>query len=80
MHMALTQGLLAKLVAQSAPAALRGSAFGLFNLATGVTMLFASAIAGLLWEHVGSAATFLGGAGFAVLAALLVIRLGKQTH
>lgn len=79
-HMALTQGLLAKLVAQSAPAKLRGSAFGLFNLATGVTMLFASAIAGLLWEHVGSAATFLGGAGFAVLSAVLVLRLARQRH
>lgn len=79
-HLALTQGLLAKLVAQCAPAELRGSAFGLFNLATGVTMLFASAIAGLLWEHVGSAATFLGGAAFAVLAAVMVIRLGRQAH
>lgn len=76
-HMALTQGLLAKLVAQSAPAALRGSAFGVFNLATGVTMLIANAIAGLLWEHGGAAATFLGGAAFAVLAAVLVIRPGS---
>lgn len=79
-HMALTQGWLAKLVAQNAPAELRGSAFGLFNLATGVTTLFASVIAGLLWEHVGSAATFLGGAGFAVLSAILVVRLGRKAH
>lgn len=79
-HMALTQGLLAKLVAQSAPAHLRGSAFGLFNLATGVTMLFASAIAGLLWEQIGSKATFLGGAAFAVLAAVLVTRLGPRSN
>ncbi len=77
-HLALTQGLLAKLVAQSAPADLRGSAFGLFNLATGVAMLAASATAGLLWESVGPAATFLGGAGFAVLAAILVAILGRQ--
>jgi predicted MFS family arabinose efflux permease len=77
-HLALTQGLLAKLVAQSAPAELRGSAFGLFNLATSVSMLAASAIAGLLWEGVGPAATFLGGAGFAVAAAVLVTLLGGQ--
>lgn len=77
-HLALTQGLLAKLVAQSAPADLRGSAFGLFNLAIGVAMLAASAIAGLLWEGVGLAATFLGGAGFAVVAAVLVTLLGGQ--
>jgi MFS family permease len=79
-HMALTQGLLAKLVAAHAPAGLRGSAFGLFNLATGVTMLFASAIAGALWEFVGPAATFGGGAAFAVFAGILVIRLSTRTH
>lgn len=78
-HLAMTQGLLAKLVAQSAPADLRGSAFGLFNLASGAAMLAASAIAGLLWEVIGPAATFLGGAGFAILAAVLVILLaGRQ--
>ena len=77
-HMALTQGLLAKLVAQHAPADLRGSAFGLFNLAVGVAMLIASAVAGLLWEGIGSAATFLAGACFAVLAAALIAFLGRQ--
>jgi len=78
-HMALTQGLLAKLVAQHAPAELRGSAFGLFNLATGAAMLAASVIAGLLWEGVGPAATFLGGACFAVLAAVLGIFFVTRT-
>ncbi len=77
-HMALTQGLLAKLVAQHAPADLRGSAFGLFNLAVGVAMLVASAVAGLLWEGIGSAATFLGGACFAVVAATLIAFLERQ--
>ncbi len=72
-HMALTQGLLAKLVAQRAPPDIRGSAFGLFNLAVGVATLLASALAGLLWAGVGPAATFLAGAGFAVLAALLAV-------
>ena len=71
--MAMTQGLLAKLVADHAPAHLRGSAFGLFNLATGIAMLFASVIAGLLWDQVGAGATFLAGAGFAALAALMVV-------
>lgn len=74
-HMALTQGLLGKLVADVAPERLRGSAFGLFNLATGVAMLFASLAAGLLWEWFGPAATFSAGGVFAALAlALLVVR------
>lgn len=64
-HMALTQGLLAKLVADHAPERLRGSAFGLFNLAGGLALLFASVIAGLLWDAVGPHATFLAGAGLA---------------
>jgi MFS family permease len=71
--MALTQGLLAKLVAQNAPAALRGSAFGLFNLATGLATLAASLAAGLLWDISGARATFIVGAVFALLASALVI-------
>ncbi len=66
-HMALTQGLFAKLVAGSAPDRLRGSAFGLFNLACGLAALLASVTAGLLWDNYGSGATFLAGAGFGVL-------------
>lgn len=72
-HMALTQGLLAKLVAQHAPQALRGSAFGLFNLATGLVTLAASLLAGLLWDASGARATFLVGAALAGLAAALVV-------
>lgn len=71
-HMALTQGLLAKLIAEVAPAPLRGSAFGIFNLMTGVALLFASLIAGVLWDQVGAAATFLAGASFAGLAGVVV--------
>jgi len=67
-HMALTQGLLAKLVTDHAPADLRGSAFGVFNLMTGVAMLFASVIAGLVWDRFGADTTFLVGAGFAAAA------------
>ena len=71
-HMAMTQGLLAKLVADHAPADLRGSAFGAFNLMTGVAMLFASVIAGLVWDRFGSGMTFLVGAGLAVIALVIV--------
>lgn len=67
-HMAVTQGLFAKLVAERAPDELRGTAFGMFNLATGIMLLFASVIAGLLWEFVGSLTTFWVGAGFALLS------------
>ena len=79
-HMALTQGLFAKLVADRAPEELRGSAFGLFNLATGVSLLVASVVAGLLWDRSGSNATFLVGAGFAVMAAFLVATLKPPTR
>ena len=80
-HMALTQGLLAKLVADRAPSNLRGSAFGLFNLATGVAMLGASLIAGQLWDSYGAPVTFLVGAGFAMVTAILLLgwRSARQT-
>lgn len=68
LHMGLTQGLLATLVAATAPSDLRGTAFGVFNLATGVVLLLASVIAGLLWSRVGPSATFLAGAIFTAIA------------
>ncbi len=68
LHMALTQGLLAALVADTAPADLRGSAFGIFYFTGGIAMLIASVIAGALWDAIGPAATFLAGAGFTALA------------
>ncbi len=70
LHMALTQGLLSKLVANAAPAELRGSAFGLFNLVSGGALLLASVIAGGLWSTYGPATTFMAGAGFAAIAAV----------
>ncbi|MBI4635646.1 MAG: MFS transporter [Candidatus Rokubacteria bacterium] len=70
LHMGLTQGLLATLVADSAPSRLRGTAFGLFNLTTGAAMLVASLLAGWLWDQSGPAATFLAGAAFSALAFL----------
>lgn len=78
LHMGLTQGLLAALVADTAPARLRGTAFGLFNLATGVTMLAASVLAGALWSAQGAASTFLAGGGFAVIALFGVLLLLKD--
>lgn len=71
-HMAATQGLLAAMVAATAPGELRGTAFGLFNLASGLAMLAASVFAGMLWDLFGPTATFLAGAGFATLALLLL--------
>ncbi|MDO5693843.1 MAG: MFS transporter [Pseudomonadota bacterium] len=67
-HMGMTQGLLAAMVAEHAPADLRGTAFGFFNLVSGLAMLLASVIAGLLWQNLGPAWTFGAGAVFCVLA------------
>ena len=68
LHMGLTQGLLASLVADTAPAELRGTAFGMFNLVTGVATLLASIVAGALWDLVGPTGTFVAGAIFAAIA------------
>jgi MFS family permease len=68
LHMGFTQGLLATLVADTAPADLRGTAFGVFNFAIGIAMLIASVIAGGLWDAYGPAATFLTGAAFTAMA------------
>jgi MFS family permease len=73
-HMGMTQGLLAAMVADAAPADLRGTAFGFFNLVSGVAMLFASAIAGMLWVSLGSSATFACGAAFSLIALLALMR------
>jgi MFS family permease len=70
LHMAFTQGLLSKLVADTAPAALLGTGFGIFNLVSGGALLLASVIAGALWSSFGPAATFLAGALFAMVAAI----------
>jgi MFS family permease len=67
LHMGFTQGLLATLVADAAPAELRGTAFGMFNLITGLALLIASVVAGALWDATGPQGAFLAGAGFAAL-------------
>jgi MFS family permease len=74
-HMGMTQGLLATMVADTAPADLRGTAYGFFNLMSGVAMLVASGVAGWLWDRHGADTTFYGGAVFAAIAlAGLLIR------
>jgi MFS family permease len=77
MHMGFTQGLLATLVADAAPAELRGTAFGAFNLVTGIALLAASVIAGALWDAIGPAGTFLAGAGLAALALAALVALSR---
>lgn len=81
LHMALTQGLLAKLVADTAPAEMLGTGFGVFNLVSGIALLLASVIAGSLWSAFGAAATFLAGAVFAAVAAtgLLIATRDRST-
>ena len=73
LHMALTQGLLSKLIADAAPAARRGTAFGVFNLIAGVSTLLASVIAGLLWKTFGPSIAFWAGAAFAAGAISSVV-------
>jgi MFS family permease len=68
LHMAMTQGLLSAMVAEASPPDLHGSAFGFFNLVSGIAMLMASALAGWLWDQWGPAATFEAGAVLAALA------------
>lgn len=79
LHMGMTQGLLATMVAGAAPANLRGTAFGFFNLVSGIAMLVASVLAGLLWDSLGAATTFYAGAAFAaVTLAILAVRRGGR--
>jgi MFS family permease len=77
-YMGLSQGLLSALIADTAPEDLRGTAFGLFNLVTGGTLLVASALAGVLWQRFGSSATFAAGAVFAGLAAIGLMVSGER--
>ena len=67
-HMGITQGLLATMVADTAPADLRGTAYGFFNLVCGMALLVASVVAGLLWDRFGPTVTFHAGAIFCVVA------------
>jgi MFS family permease len=68
LHMGFTQGLFATLVADTAPPELRGTAYGMFNLLSGLALLIASVLAGALWESVGPQSTFFAGALFTAIA------------
>jgi MFS family permease len=76
LHMGFSQGLFATLVADAAPAELRGSAFGVFNLVVGIALLAASVLAGALWDLYGPMVTFLAGAGISCMALLGYVTLG----
>ncbi|KUL96718.1 MFS transporter [Bosea sp. WAO] len=80
LHMGFSQGILATLIADRAPAAARGTAFGALNLATGLAVLAGNLIAGILWESYGAAATFLNGAAFAALALIGFLLIGRRRH
>lgn len=73
-HLGITQSLLATMVADTAPPDLRGTAYGCFNLISGIAMLFASVIAGLLWDGLGASVTFYSGAGFSLIALFGLLR------
>ncbi len=77
LHMAMTQGLLATMVTDTAPPDLRGTAFGFFNLMSGLAMLLASTLAGVLWDQLGAPVTFAAGAAFS-LAALALLGLWRR--
>jgi hypothetical protein len=76
-HMGLTQGLLSALVADAAPAELRGTAFGVFHLVSGVALLGASVLAGWLWSVYGAAYAFYAGAVFTAIALAGLLIRGK---
>lgn len=78
LHMAMTQGLLAAMIADTAPADLRGTAYGFFNLASGIAMLIASATAGLLWDKFGATWTFIAGGAFSALALVILALRGRR--
>ena len=77
LHMGMTQGLLATMVADTAPEDLRGTAYGFFNLVSGVALLFASGAAGFIWDRRGASFTFVAGMLFCVVA-LVMIAAARQ--
>lgn len=80
LHMGFTQGLLATLIADTAPPELRGTAFGMFNLITGLALLVASVIAGALWDAVGPQGTFLAGAAFTIVTLIGLLPIRRRLH
>jgi MFS family permease len=80
LHMGLTQGILSTLIADSAPADLRGTAYGVFALVSGAAALLASVTAGVVWDKMGQAPVFYIGAGFAVVALLVLLGQRSSSH
>jgi MFS family permease len=80
LHMGLSQGLLAAMVADAAPSERRGTSFGLFNLVSGIVLLFASLLAGALWDHFGPAFVFYAGGCFAALAFFGIVMQIRWPH
>ena len=78
-HMGITQGLLARMVADTAPVDLRGTAYGFFNLVSGLAMLVASITAGLLWDSFGAEFTFYAGAAFCVMTLVGLVARATST-
>jgi MFS family permease len=78
LHLGMTEGLLSALIAGAAPADVRGTAFGIYNLLTGMVALVASGLAGLLWTAYGPAETFTAGAIFAAISLVGMWRVGSK--
>jgi len=77
-HMALTQGIFARMIADSAPQELRATSFGAFYFVSGIAGLLASLGAGWLWDERGSSATFLTSAGIAAVALAMLSLLSDE--
>jgi MFS family permease len=73
LHLGISKGVLSALIADRVPKELRGTGFGFINLATGISLLFASLIAGGLWQYYGAPATFIAGSIFALAATIMLI-------
>ena len=80
LHLGMTQGLLATMVADTAPADLRGTAYGFFNFVSGVALLVASGLAGLIWDKLGASFTFIAGIFFCVAALMMIAAASRALH
>ncbi|MEO8002366.1 MAG: MFS transporter, partial [Arenimonas sp.] len=78
LHMGFTQGILASMVADTVNESYRGTAFGVFNLVSGLGLLLASAIAGVLWEYINPSASFMFGGMVSVISVLMIMQQGKS--
>ena len=80
LHMGMTQGLLATMVADTAPEDLRGSAYGFFNLVSGIALLVASGLAGFIWDRLGASYTFVAGTLFCAVALIMIGVAPRSLH